>query len=277
MVTFGRFMICLKQEDLAIRIRLKQAASTPGLVSMSVVTLTVLRYKPLARFRAFANMGRVLMQPLQANGLTFSKLMGSGINFGLIPDFSTYVFLGVWNDDNTALALPKTDIYRHLSQGTEQIATLYLQPQRAHGLWDGQKPFSVDTEGAARNRRSLVSAQASLSTNNPVAVLTRATIRNRALPDFWRYVPQARQRLTEQAHNLLFGIGVGEVPIVQQCTISVWRDPAAVEQYAYRQSGHKEVVRLTRERNWYSEELFARFSVLRAEGDMFAPVQRLIS
>lgn len=244
---------------------------------MSIVTVTVFRYKPLARFRAFANMGRVLLQPLQANGLTFSKLMGSGINFGLIPDFSTYVFLGVWNDLNAALALPETHIYQHLSQGTDLTATLYLQLQRAHGLWDGQDPFSVNTEGPAMNRRPPVATQDFLSTNSPIAVLTRATIHARSLLDFWRYVPQARQRLTDHADNLLFGIGVGEVPIVQQCTISVWRNPAAIERYAYRQSGHKEVIRLTRERNWYSEELFARFSILRAEGDLFAPVQRLIS
>ncbi|MDB5242977.1 MAG: spheroidene monooxygenase [Spirosoma sp.] len=247
---------------------------------MSIATISVFRYKPLARFSAFANMGRVLLQPLQANGLTFSKLMGSGINFGLIPDFSTYVFFGVWNDNKTAGNLPKTDLYQHLSEGTEQRATLYLQLQRAHGLWDGQDPFSANTEQPGQSRRPSISAHDSLptnTTNNPVAVLTRATIRTRALPDFWRYVPLARQRLTDQADNLLFGIGIGEVPIVQQCTVSVWRNPAAIERYAYRQSGHKEVIRLTRERNWYSEELFARFSVLRAEGDLFDPIRRLIS
>ena len=214
---------------------------------MRSVTVTVLRYKPLARFRAFANMGRVLMQPLRAPGLQFSKLMGSGIDFGLRPDFSTYVHLGVWEDDQAARSFSESDLFDHLQYGTEQTGTLYLQPQRAHGLWDGQNP--------------------------PVAVLTRATIRPRALPDFWRHVPQARQRLTDHAESLLFGIGVGEVPLIQQCTVSVWRNPAAVDQYAYRQSGHKEVVRLTRERKWYSEELFARFTVLGADGLLFASVQ----
>lgn len=243
---------------------------------MSIVTVTVFRYRPLSRFRAFANMGRVLMQPLRAEGLRFSKLMGSGVNFGLLPDLSTYVFLGVWDDDTTARVFPQTDIYHHLSQGTQQVSTLYLQPQRAHGLWNGQNPFSgsrdpsvipVQRSGQDRSR----------ITENPVAVLTRATIRPQALPDFWRHVPQARRRLTAHTDDLLFGIGVGEVPVVQQCTISVWRSPAAVDRYAYRQSGHKDVVRLTRERNWYAEELFARFSVLRAEGVLFTPVQQLIS
>lgn len=235
---------------------------------MAIVTIAVLRYEPLARFRAFASMGRVLMQPLRAEGLRFSKLMGTGVNFGLIPDLSTYVFLGVWDDDATARAFPRTDFYQNLSRGTQPISTLYLQPQRAHGLWDGQNPFNFPKEPPLTNHK--------LQTENPIAVLTRATIRTRALPDFWQHVPQARQRLTDHADDLLFGIGAGEVPVVQQCTISVWRDAAAVDRYAYRQSGHKEVVRLTRERKWYTEELFARFSVLRAEGALFAPVQRLI-
>ncbi|GAB3642917.1 DUF3291 domain-containing protein [Spirosoma arcticum] len=237
---------------------------------MSIVTITILQYEPLARFRAFANMGRVFSHPFRAEGLQFSKLMGSGINFGLIPNLSTYVFLGVWNDDRAARTFPRTDIYHQLSQGTQQTSTLYLQPQRSHGLWDGQNPF---TESVSQS----VNQPTESESNALIAVLTRATIRPRALLDFWRHVPQARQRLTAHADDLLFGIGVGEVPLVQQCTISVWRDAAAINRYAYRQSGHKEVVRLTRERKWYNEELFARFSVLRAEGDLFEPVNRLLS
>jgi hypothetical protein len=236
---------------------------------MTTITVTAFRYKPLARFRAFANMGRVLMQPLQAEGLQFNKLMGSGVDFGLVPDLSTYVFLGVWDSMAMARTFPETAIYQHLSQGVTETGTLYLRPERAHGLWDGINPFS--TKGHIKVEEDEGGA------DNPVAVLTRATIRPRALPDFWRHVPQARQRLADHADQLLFGIGVGEVPVMQQCTISVWRSSAAVDQYAYRQSGHKEVVRMTRERKWYSEELFARFTVLGAEGALFAEIQGLIS
>ncbi|GAB3503125.1 hypothetical protein GCM10027341_31780 [Spirosoma knui] len=205
------------------------------------------------------------MQPIQVPDLQFSKLMGSGRNFGLVPDFSTYVHLGVWQNEASANAFSTTSVYHQLRKGTEQVSTLHLKPQRSHGLWDGQNPFSNELEPAQPGAR------------HPVAVLTRATIRPRALPDFWRHVPQARQRLTEQGDNLLFGIGVGEAPLVQQCTISVWRDPAAVDQYAYRQTGHKEVVRLTRQRRWYTEELFARFRVCKAEGDLFYKVARQLA
>jgi hypothetical protein len=228
---------------------------------MSIVTVTVFRYKEGARFRAFANMGRWLRQPTQVTALQFGKLMGSGQNFGLMPNWSTYVFLGVWPDLPTARQFNESALFQQLQTGTESVSTLYLTPQRSHGLWSGQNPFQAD------NATSLP-----VNPGAPVAVLTRATIRPRALPDFWRYVPQARQRLQAQGDQLLFGIGVGEVPVVQQCTISVWRSPAAVDQYAYRQSGHKEVVRLTRQRNWYAEELFARFGVVGAEGELFTEI-----
>ena len=244
---------------------------------MPLVTVTVFRYKPLARFGAFANMGRFLMRPIRAEGLRFSKLMGSGRDFGLIPDFSTYVLLGVWSNETSARAFQTTSSFQQLSAGTEQVGTLYLQPQRSHGFWDGQNPFVVGSEQLNSTADQPTQARKDVNIQTPVAVLTRATIRPGALPDFWRHVPQARQRLRDHADDLLFGIGVGEVPVVQQCTISVWRDPAAVERYAYRQSGHKEVVRLTRQRQWYREELFARFTVLRAEGGCFGPVQRLLS
>jgi heme-degrading monooxygenase HmoA len=247
---------------------------------MPLVTVTVLHYRPAARFRAFANMGRVLMQPIQAEGLQFGKLMGSGHNFGLIPNLSTYVFLGVWDSEQQAETFLTSSAFAPFTHGTDQVRTLYLEPYHAHGLWDGVNPFSVNSQQRSVNSEQLTvkseqrvkaADRCSLIADNCslIAVLTRATIRPGALFDFWRHVPATRKRLLDHKDNLLFGIGVGEKLVTQQCTISVWRNRAAVEQFAYRQSGHREVVRRTRERRWYSEELFARFRVLRAVGFTF--------
>ncbi len=249
-----------------------------------LVSVTVLHYRPSARLRAFGNMGRVLLQPVTAPGLRFAKLLGSGIDYGMVPDLSRYVFLGVWDDESSARMFFQTPDFQQFTTGTTHTETLWLRPLQAHGLWDGQNPFStrneqltmnneqstMNNEQSAVNSRQLTTESSppqaidncSSFTDNCIAVLTRATIRPRALPDFWRHVPQARARLRAHADDLLFGIGIGELPLIQQCTVSVWRNAEAVNQYAYRESGHREVVKLTRERKWYSEEMFARFAVV---------------
>ncbi|MGA0557320.1 DUF3291 domain-containing protein [Larkinella sp. VNQ87] len=220
-----------------------------------LVTFTLLRYPLRGWYRAFANMGRWMMQPFRAQGLQFQKMMGCGRNFGLVPDLSAYAFLGVWTDEQAARQFFASDRWRQVCQGASETGSLYLAPLRSHGSWDGQNPFGPSA-GARSN-------------GLPVAVLTRATIRTAALPDFWRHIPQARQRLNAHADELLLALGVGEKPLVQQCTVSVWKNEKIIDQFAYRQSGHKEVVRLTRERRWYSEELFARFAVVGSEGTFF--------
>ncbi|WP_128546297.1 DUF3291 domain-containing protein [Larkinella soli] len=227
---------------------------------MAIVTVTVLRYPAGRRYRAFVRMGRWMMNPFSAPGLRFQKMMGTGKEFGLIPDFSRYVFLGVWTSEEAAHTFFASAEWKAMSDGTAEAGTLYLKPLRSHGRWDGKDPFAEEEKASAQppGREGL--------SGHPVAVLTRATLRWTALPDFWRHVPQARKQLSAGADHLLFAVGAGEKPLVQQCTISVWTDARAIDQFAYRQSGHKEVVRRTRERRWYAEELFARFAVLRSEG-----------
>ena len=193
------------------------------------------------------------MQPFGTQGLQFQKMMGCGQNFGVVPDLSTYVFLGVWDSAEAAQQFFCSTDWQKRIADTHETGTLYLQPLRSHGYWDGQNPFnSADP--------------VRLPESAPVAVLTRATIRWGALVDFWRHVPQARERLKTYADDLLFAIGAGEKPWVQQCTISVWKDEKTIEQFAYRQSGHKEVIRRTRQQKWYAEELFARMAVVGGDG-----------
>ncbi|MBO0952065.1 DUF3291 domain-containing protein [Fibrella forsythiae] len=233
---------------------------------MSLVTVTVLNFAPGQRYRAFANMGRWLMKPFDVPGLGFQKMMGTGKNFGLWPDFSRYVFLGVWATEAQATAFFASEQWQSFLPtagytATSPTSTLYLQPIKSHGLWDGVDPFPVTTNVPGSN----VPTDAATA-DRPIAVLTRASIRTGALLDFWRNVPEARKRIDEQGDNLLMALGAGEKPLVQQCTISVWQNAALVDQFAYRQSGHREIVKKTRQRKWYSEELFARFTVLRMDG-----------
>jgi hypothetical protein len=104
-----------------------------------------------------------------------------------------------------------------------------------------------------------------LEMNKPIVVLTRATIRFRKLWSFWSKVGIVSQSLAGY-NGVVMSVGVGEWPLIQQATISIWKSQAEMLDYAYKNPKHKEVVKLTRKLNWYKEEMFARFVPYKFEG-----------
>jgi heme-degrading monooxygenase HmoA len=197
-------------------------------------------------------MGMVPPQLQKVPGLSFAKLMGSGRGgFGVLPDWGRYALLGVWETDAAADAF----------FGSALMDT-FRRPGRRNLV--GKNAAAPHARAVGRGRTVRAAARYAPA-GLPVAVLTRASIRPGALVDFWRHVPQASRNLYG-SDALLYSVGVGEKPLVQQATVSFWRDAAALEGFAYRQTGHKEIVRRTRERKWYSEELFARFLPIATEG-----------
>lgn len=187
-------------------------------------------------------------------GLKFFKMLGSGqgLGFSLKPNFARYGLLCVWENEKAAQTFfaQNPAVLNYLQHSSESW-TIWLKPMQAHGLWDGVNPFAE--------------ADPTLKTEGPVAALTRATIRLKALPSFWKYVPQTSQALKE-ADGLLCSIGLGELPFIRQATFSVWENAEALKAYAYRNKMHAEVIRRTREENWYKEELFARFVPVKSDG-----------
>jgi hypothetical protein len=65
--------------------------------------------------------------------------------------------------------------------------------------------------------------------------------------------------------GLRLAIGIGESPLGLQGTFSVWDSGRALRAFACA-GPHAEVVARTPVQRWYTEELFARFGVLRATG-----------
>jgi spheroidene monooxygenase len=61
---------------------------------------------------------------------------------------------------------------------------------------------------------------------------------------------------------VIFKIGIGEVPWLQQVTFSIWPDSATMAAFARSDGAHAQAIRAVREGGWFREELYARFRVL---------------
>lgn len=188
-------------------------------------------------------------------GLSFSKMLGSGggNGFSIWPNFGVYGLLQVWESEAQADDFfAQHPLFQNFRERASEQFTVYLKTSKVHGAWDGGTPFAENTP---------------FQPDAPLAVLTRATIRTSYLWRFWSFVPKVSKAMwREHQEGLLFSVGIGELPLVQQATFSLWKNSALMQAYAYKGKLHSEVVKKTRELGWYKEELFARFHPYRAEG-----------
>jgi hypothetical protein len=225
---------------------------------MPHTTLTVFTLRPGHRRWGLAQMGTSPGRLARVPGLGFFKLLGSGARngFGFWPNLDRYGFMAVWDDAGAAETfLGQHPLWADYRRRCAETWTVALAPLKAHGLWDGQTPFDYSAP------------QAPPSTAAPLAVLTRASIRLHKTPRFWQFVEPTSAALA-QAAGVRAAIGLGELPVVRQATFSVWESAQAMQEYAYRDARHREVIQLTRREQWYGEELFARFQVLSSTGTL---------
>lgn len=230
-----------------------------------MTTLTIFTLKPGNRRWGLAQMGTSPPQLRRVPGLRFFKLLGSGgtDGFGLKPNLDRYGLLAVWDSSEAAAAFAAGALWADYQRRSREQWRLELAPLKAHGLWDGQNPFGEGQALAAEAATSATSAR-------PVAVLTRASIHWLKAPRFWSFAGPgaAPLRALAEAPGVRVAIGLGELPVVRQATFSVWESEQAVQDYAYRDARHRDVIKLTRSENWYSEEMFARFQVLSHTGTL---------
>lgn len=184
------------------------------------------------------------------DGCTFWKLCGSGTGEGFTPRPNTAVWaiLAAWTDPCTARdRVAHAALYARWRDRAATDLTLFLSPISSRGAWNGQEPFLPGP-----------------SAPGPLAVLTRARIRARYLRRFWARVPGISDRIGADP-NVLFKIGIGEVPFRNQINFTVWPDTEAMTRFA-RTGPHAEAIRAMRAEGWFSEELYARFRVTGESG-----------
>lgn len=230
-----------------------------------IVSLTIIRYrKAMIPFALLAMAIHRLPLALQ-KGCTFWKLLGSGRNgtFDLYPDWQQWGLLAAWTDRET---FDKFDKRGFLAKWWNKLAierwTVLLEPLQSHGKWDGKTPF--DNLNVTEY-------------TGIIAVLTRATIRFDRLKAFWGNVDSVAN-IMASAPGYITSFGVGEAPVYRQATFSIWRSVADVKAFAYASKEHAEVIKKTRDENWYSEELFARFKPIASFGTINGknPLENLI-
>ena len=163
----------------------------------------------------------------KVEGQSFYRLLGSGkgLGFNPLPDWSTYSLLQVWDSEAAANEFFSTsDIMRRYQKNSSELLTLYMRNISAGGTWVGKTPFEKAAE---------------LDPSQPIAVITRATIKLNWLLLFWKYVPTSHETLAGN-EGLIYTKGVGEVPIVQMATFSLWKDFESVKKFAYNSKQHQE-------------------------------------
>ena len=114
-----------------------------------------------------------------------------------------------------------------------------MKPISSRGYWSGSQPFTPKKA-------------------NPeefVAVLTRATVRWSKLRSFWSQAPDISDRIGRDK-NVIFKIGLGEVPIRQQLTFSIWNNLEHMKKFAHHAGSHKDAIQKVRKGDWFSEELY---------------------
>jgi len=191
-------------------------------------------------------------------GLLFSKVMGSGHagGFGLRPS-STHQGLVLLFDtlDNAQIFLD-SDIATQYKQHARECWSALLVIDSSRGEWNevSWAPTDLVKEGLTDLPQD----------TTLVATLTRASIRPASALAFWRYAPQAQADLSNAAGCVL-AMGLGEAPLVRQCTFSVWRNTSSMLQYA-QGGAHRTAIQAAYKHAFFSESMFVRMRVVSMSG-----------
>lgn len=197
-------------------------------------------------------------------GLTMVKVMGSGHGggFSLRPSATHQGLICTFSHLDLAqkfLESPAVQAYRERAR---ECWTGVLTVQSARGHWDKQiwQASSSEAMGDQGQAQASMTAQPAA----PFAVLTRASIIPTKAMAFWRYAPAAQADL-DKSPGCLLAMGLGEAPLVRQCTFSLWQDTAAMLNYAH-QGAHQVASAAAYKHQFFSESLFVRMQVLQMAG-----------
>jgi len=185
---------------------------------------------------------------LKYRGQEFFKLLGTGSKngFSVFPDFSNYAMISSWKDDSDRKAfLEKNKIMNTILNKCHERIEIKIDPYEFKGSWNQHNPFNIDSSYKGKK----------------ILILTRARVRFQKILEFLINTSTASKSIKNHSGALYYK-GVGELPIIEQSTISIWESEEKMKLYAYNNSDHMKIIMKARKRRWYSEELFVRFNIL---------------
>lgn len=216
---------------------------------MQTVSLSLFRFPSLAaRLWVLGQMGAARFALPNIKGIGDWKLCGSGTGEGFtpVPNTQVWAILATWTDEETARRqTAEAAVFRRWRAHASEAWTVFLATTSARGKWAGGEPFRVEAEARP----------------GPLAALTRATVKPSVALKFWGQVPDISAVIGEDP-NVIFKIGIGEVPLLHQVTFSIWPDTKTMAEFARLDGPHAKAIRAVREGGWFREELYARFNVL---------------
>ena len=217
----------------------------------SVAVLLLVDYAPWARPWGWM---RLVMQrwPLRhVRGLNFSKVLGSGHEggFGLRPSGSRQGLFLVFDDEGAAREfVERSPVAARYRVHARECCVAILRAVSCKGSWSG---VAMTPEAVPQRA-------------GPLAALTRASIKPGKLAAFWRHSPPSEAALAA-APGCLLAVGLGEAPLLRQCTFSLWESVAAMDAYA-RSGAHLQAIRSAYAGDFFSESMFVRFELLELRG-----------
>ena len=182
------------------------------------------------------------------DGLKFIKLLGTGSKdgFSIIPDFTSYVMISAWENDALRKNFTnKNKSFKEIIKKTSKRVEIKIDPYNYVGSWNGINPFI--------NKSSYKEGK--------IIVLTRARVRLNKLINFFISTSSAAKSINSKKGAEYYK-GVGELPIIEQATISRWESEQSMKDYAYSDKSHLKIIHKARKNNWYSEELFVRSNII---------------
>ena len=204
---------------------------------------------------AFLSMAIDRVRIRKFTGISFAKMLGTGTGETFTPQDANLYRWGfvVAIDENRIEAFDSSSVINGWRKRSTSEMKAVLSPLSSHGLWSKKNPFDFTSN------LSRPDAQ--------IAAITRARIKWNQNFRFWRAVPPVVIDLHGNP-GLISAIGIGEAPIGLQGTFSLWSSASALRDFAYKGRAHQVAIEQTKEFDWYSEELFARFEVVDVRGSI---------